>query len=158
MPNVKAKKKKKKKKIMQDLCPRTENEVISSELMLEGLTLGASSSGHQKIAPYPATSQFVNKDSDNRTPKKHCNSSILQVDPKFLSAENELRRIFGSRVVKSHERSQLSVNSRLIRGGRRGNHNLKKTVLVSASQHWPRWDGSLTMELLESKDGVHYFR
>ncbi|KAL0354358.1 UNVERIFIED_CONTAM: Transcription factor 25 [Sesamum radiatum] len=153
MPNVKAKKKK--KKIGEDLSPRTENEVISSELMLESLTLGASSSGHQKIAPYPATSQFVNKDSDNR---KHCNSSIMQVDPKFLSAENELRRIFGSRVVKSHERSQLSVNSRLIRGGRRGNHNLKKTVLVSPSQHWPRWDGSLTMELLESKDGVHYFR
>ncbi|KAK4427508.1 Transcription factor 25 [Sesamum alatum] len=157
-PNVKAKKKKKKKKIREDLSPRTENEVISSELMLESLTLGASSSGHQKIAPYPAKSQLVNKDSDDIMLKKHCNSSILQVDPKFLSAENELRRIFGSRVVKSHERGQLSVNSRPIRGGRRGNHILKKTVLVSPSQHWPRWDGSLSMELLESKEGVHYFR
>ncbi|PIN23868.1 hypothetical protein CDL12_03414 [Handroanthus impetiginosus] len=100
---------------------------------------------------------MVNIDSDDIALMKHSKSSILQVDPKFLSAENELRRIFGSKVVKSFERSHLSVNSRLMRGGRRGNQNLKRTILVSPSQHWPRWDGSLTMELLETRDGVNYF-
>ncbi|GFP79194.1 hypothetical protein PHJA_000062900 [Phtheirospermum japonicum] len=145
MSNVKSKKKKKNKK--KKLGAISESDVRSSDLMLESLSLGASSSGHQLGAP------------NDIMLKKHCNYSVLQVDPKFLSAENELRRIFGNSVVKTHERSNLPVHSsRLVRGGRRVSHNLKKTILVSPSQHWPRWDGSLSMELLETRDGVHYFR
>ncbi|KAI3455754.1 hypothetical protein Pfo_031476 [Paulownia fortunei] len=160
VPSVKSKKKKKNKKknIGDEFFPSTEDDLRCSNLTLESLTLGASSSGHQLIAPYHDKPKLVNMDSDDIMLKEQCKSSVLQVDPKFLSAENELRRIFGSRVVKSYERSHLSVNSRVIRGGRRGSHNLKRTILVSPSQHWPRWDGSLTMELLETRDGVHYFR
>ncbi|KAK6118535.1 hypothetical protein DH2020_047722 [Rehmannia glutinosa] len=158
MPNVKSKKKKNKKKIGEDYSPITENDARSSNLMLESLSLGASSSGHQLIAPNPAKSKLVNIDSNDIMLKKQQKCSVLQVDPKFLSAENELRRIFGPTVVKTYEKSNLSVNSRLVRGGRRGSHNLKRTILVSPSQHWPRWDGSLTMELLETRDGIHYFR
>ncbi|KAK6129448.1 hypothetical protein DH2020_036806 [Rehmannia glutinosa] len=157
MPNVKSKKKKNKKKIGEDYSPITENDARSSNLMLESLSLGASSSGHQLIAPNPAKSKLVNIDSNDIMLKKQQKCSVLQVDPKFLSAENELRRIFGPTVVKTYEKSNLSVNSRLVRGGRRGSHNLKRTILVSPSQHWPRWDGSLTMELLETRDGIHYF-
>ncbi|KAL3824994.1 hypothetical protein ACJIZ3_021023 [Penstemon smallii] len=146
--NAKSKNKKKKKKIREDLFRSTENDESSSNLMLGKLTLGASSSSSQPIISQPSKSKF----------KKQCKSSILQVDPKFLSAESEMRRIFGTKVVNSYEKSQLPTNSRQMRGGRRGNLNLKKTILVSPSEHWPRWDGSLSMELLETRDGIHYFK
>ncbi|XP_057499516.1 uncharacterized protein LOC130783765 isoform X2 [Actinidia eriantha] len=89
---------------------------------------------------------------------KQCMVSILQVDPKFLSAENELRKIFGSKVVDSFHKNHQTSSSRQIRGGRRGSHNHRRTILVSPSEHWPRWDGSLSMELLETRDGYHYFK
>lgn len=85
-------------------------------------------------------------------------SSVLAVDPKCLKPENELRRIFGSDVVRSFEKDKKGGSSRQIRGGRRGGHNPRKTYLVSPLEHWPRWDGSMSMELLETKDGKHYFR
>ncbi|KAL6496858.1 hypothetical protein OROGR_028787 [Orobanche gracilis] len=153
-PNVKSKKKKKKKAH----STITKNDVRSSNLMLESLSLGASSSGHQLVAPRVAKPKLVDIDSNDLLLKKQCKYTVLQADPKFLSAENELRRIFGNTVVKTYEKSNISVNSRLVRGGRRGSYNLKRTILVSPSQHWPRWDGSLTMEHLNTKDGVHYFR
>ncbi|KAL8458929.1 hypothetical protein ACS0TY_036425 [Phlomoides rotata] len=157
MSKVKSKKKKKKKNNKEEDSFPT-NKLRSSNIMLESLSLGASSSGHQEIAPYPAEMKPLKADSEDKLLKTQFKTSILLVDPKFLSAENELRRIFGSRVVKSQERNNSPVNPRPMRGGRRGSHSLKKTVLVSSSQHWPRWDGSLTMELLETIDGVHYFR
>nr|XP_017258345.1 PREDICTED: transcription factor 25 [Daucus carota subsp. sativus] len=85
-------------------------------------------------------------------------SSVLQVEPKMLNAETELRRIFGSKVVNSLGRSHQAGPSRQNRGGRRGNHNHRKTILVSPLEHWPRWDGSFSMEYLETKDHYHYFR
>lgn len=85
--------------------------------------------------------------------------SVLQVDSKCLNPENELRRIFGSKVVKSFERnSNQASGSRQVRGGRRGGFHARKTILVSLSEHWPRWDGSLSMEFLETKDGYNHFR
>ncbi|KAG5231582.1 transcription factor [Salix suchowensis] len=89
---------------------------------------------------------------------KQCAPSALQVDPKCLNPENELRRIFGSKVVKSFEKSNQASSSRQVIGGRRGAHHTRKTILVSPSEHWPRWDGSLSMEFLETKDGYHHFR
>lgn len=90
--------------------------------------------------------------------KKHGSSSVLLVDPKFLKAENELRKIFGSRVVNSFENDHSAGSSRQMHGGRRVAHNPRKTILVSPSNYWPRWDGSMSMEHLETKDGMHYFR
>lgn len=154
--NAKSKKKKKKKKNSNGEDKSLINDLESSNLKLENFSLEASSPGHQEN-PYPAKKKLLNADSDAKLLKKQFKTSVLEVDPKFLSAENELRRIFGSRVVKSHERNS-SANPRMMRGGRRGNHSLKRTILISPSQHWPRWDGSLTMELLETREGVHYFR
>ncbi|KAK1388498.1 Transcription factor [Heracleum sosnowskyi] len=74
------------------------------------------------------------------------------------SFETELRRIFGSKVVNSLGKSHQTGPSRQNRGGRRGNHNHRKTILVSPLEHWPRWDGSFSMEYLETKDQYHYFR
>lgn len=99
---------------------------------------------------------------------RRCNTNILQVDPKFLSADNELRRIFGSKVVDSFEKSNQAGSyrqnrsqagsSRQNRVGRRVIIPHKKTIIISPSEHWPRWDGSLSMELLQNKNGCNYFR
>lgn len=90
--------------------------------------------------------------------KKHGSTSVLLVDPKHLKAENELRKIFGSKVVNSFENKQGAGSSRHMHGARRLAHNPRKTILVSSSNYWPRWDGSMSMELLETKDGLQYFR
>ncbi|KAL2490201.1 Basic helix-loop-helix [Abeliophyllum distichum] len=151
------KKKKKKKKIKEDLSASAENDERSSGLMLEDLSLGASSYGNEQIASHPAKVKSA-KVYNDKIMAKHCKTSILQIDPKFLRPENELRRIFGSKVVNSFERSHHSGSSSSTYVGRRGSHNHRRTILVSPSEHWPRWDGSLSMELLETKDEVHYFR
>lgn len=83
--------------------------------------------------------------------------SVLQVNQKYLNAEMELRRIFGSKVVKSFESSQVG-SSRNTRGGRRGSHNTRKTILVTPLDHWPRWDGSLSMEFLEASGRRNHLR
>ncbi|RVW32677.1 Transcription factor 25 [Vitis vinifera] len=147
-------KKKKKKKGKQGSFSRVDKAEKPLDVILKTLSLDSNSLSNQ---PGSTEAKSVNvKVCDNRA--KQYTTSILQVDPKFLSAENELRRIFGSKVVSSFENSQQTGSSRQIRGGRRGSHNPKKTILVSPSDHWPRWDGSLSMEFLESKDGLNFFR
>ncbi|KAK2979089.1 hypothetical protein RJ640_022571 [Escallonia rubra] len=146
----KSKKKKQKKKISKDALGSSTNNV---DVKLENLSLEVVSSSQ----PGPSKAKPANVNVGNSL-MKQCRSSILQVDPKLLNAENELRRIFGSKVVNSFEKSHQAGSSRQIHGGRRGSHNHRKTVLVPLSDHWPRWDGSLSMELLDTSDGYHYFR
>ncbi|XP_059634486.1 uncharacterized protein LOC132276871 isoform X2 [Cornus florida] len=153
LSNNKAKKKKKKKR-KEVPSSNVENVERPLDVMLEGLSFEAQSASPQ---PGPLKAKQGNvKVGDSLV--KQCIPSILQVDPKFLSAENELKRIFGSKVVNLFEKSNQTGSSRQSRGGRRGVHNHRKTILVSPSDHWPRWDGSLSMELLETKDGYNYFR
>lgn len=137
--NKKSKKKKSKKK-NKELSSST-NDANSLDAILEELSLGEKKS------------DVVNGGHDR--PVK---GNILQVDPRFLNADNELRRIFGSKVVDSVEKSNQAGSSRQNRQGRRVFHPHKKTITVSPSEHWPRWDGSLSMELLENKGGCYYFR
>ncbi|KAA8516243.1 hypothetical protein F0562_019422 [Nyssa sinensis] len=153
--NHKTKKKKnKKKKSKEDPFSTSDNVEKPTNVMLENLYPEVNSSSCQ---PGPIKAKPANvKVGDSLV--KQCTQSILQVDPKFLSAENELRRIFGSKVVNSFEKSHQTGSSRHMRGVRRGSHNHRKTILVSPSSHWPRWDGSLSMELLDTRDGYHYFR
>ena len=82
---------------------------------------------------------------------------ILQVDPKYLNADNEMRRIFGSKVVNSFEKKQQSGSSRMARGGRRGTVH-RKSFLVTPLDHWPRWDGAMNMSLLHSPNGYYDYR
>ncbi|CAN1855510.1 Transcription factor 25 [Linum perenne] len=151
-------KKKKKKKGKAGAASNNANKVEGTlEEALEMLSMGAKTSA----APEPnrAESKNSKKMSSRETVKRPQEQSILVVDPKHLNPENELRRIFGSKVVKSIEKDSQASSSRQVRGGaRRGNHHTRKTVLVSPSEHWPRWDGSLTMEFLEAKEGLQYFR
>jgi len=144
-------KKKKKKKNKEDGFSSSQNIGNHLDVMLENLSLEDNS--FSSISKAKQTNLEI---VDNL--RKHGKSSILQGDPKFLSAENELRRIFGSKVVGSFQKSHQAGSSRQVPGGRRGNHKHRRTILVTPSEHWPRWDGSLSMELLETRDGYHYFR
>lgn len=142
-------KKKKKKKNKEVPPPNAARSKKSVEVDIEALSLDidsaheANSSKNFKI---------------HHTVIKQSKSSILKVDPKFLSADYELRRIFGSKVVSSFENANQAATSRQMRGGRRGVYSHRKCILVTPSDNWPRWDGSLSMELLETKDGSNYFR
>lgn len=147
-------KKKKKKKSKEGSFSTTNKVEKPLDVILETLSLEVNSSSHQHDAEKA-------KPANTRTHDRlvqQCTPSILQVDPKYLNADNELRRIFGSKVVKSFEKSNQTGSSRQTRGGRRGGHNPRKTILVSPSENWPRWDGSFSMEFLEVRDGYHYFR
>ncbi|CAK9211367.1 unnamed protein product [Sphagnum jensenii] len=91
-------------------------------------------------------------------------AEILAVDPRHLRAEDELRRIFGSKVINAVERS--GEGSGMMGGGRRRQPPrrgsrvmpLKKTLLVTPSEHWPRLEGGLSMECCDTKDGLQFFR
>ncbi|KQJ91014.1 transcription factor 25 [Brachypodium distachyon] len=86
-------------------------------------------------------------------------SSVLTIDPKHLKAENEMRRIFGSKVVDSLENQRnIPGSSRQVRGVRRASINPRRTLLVSSPSFWPPWDKSMAMDLVETKSGLNYFR
>ena len=86
-------------------------------------------------------------------------SSVLTIDPKHLKAENEMRRIFGSKVVDSLENQRnMPGTSRQVRGVRRAAHNPRRTLLVSPPSFWPPWDKLMSMELVETKGSLNYFR
>ncbi|KAM1230915.1 hypothetical protein ACFX13_041748 [Malus domestica] len=144
--NQKSKKKKKKKSKEASYSSSGASnvekplDVILESISLDGPEKAASGKGCENLA-------------------KPCAPSALQVDPKYLNVDNELRRIFGSKVVKSFEKHERSGgSSRMVRGGRRAAHIPRKTILVTASEHWHRWDGSLSMEFLGVIDGYHHFR
>lgn len=82
---------------------------------------------------------------------------ILGVDSRYLRAEDELRRIFGSKVISAAERGGDGSRKRQIlqRGGRVW---LKMTLLVTPHDHWPRVESGLSMECIDSKDGLQFFR
>ncbi|KAJ8898719.1 hypothetical protein K2173_004867 [Erythroxylum novogranatense] len=141
-------KRKKKKKNKQDPSSRANQVKDSLDEALKTLSLNQ---------PDPVKTEVENTKFPNKVVKQSA-ASILQVDPKCLNPENELKRIFGAKVVKSFEKSNQGSNSRQVRGGRRGTLHTRKTILITPSEHWPRWDGSLSMEFLDSKDGYHNFR
>jgi hypothetical protein len=87
---------------------------------------------------------------------------VLAVDPRHLRAEDELRRIFGSKVINAVEKSGEGsglVSGRRRQPSRRGGRNLlKKSLLVTPLEHWPRLEGGLTMECTDQKEGLCFFR
>lgn len=147
-------KRKKKKKSKEDPSVDAQDSGKPFDVMLEKFSVEANVSSHLSGR---LKAKSVNVEVGDSL-LKQCKTDILQVDPKYLRAENELRRIFGSKVVNSFQKNQQTRNSGQIRGGRRGSHNHRRVILVSPSEHWPRWDGSLSMEFLETRDGYHYFK
>lgn len=144
---------KKKKKNKAESASRNPKAEKSLDSILENLSI----SGKPSHQTGPENIKAVSNEVQTST-NKHGTFSVLVVDPRYLKAENELRKIFGSKVVNSFENHQTGGSSRQIRGGRRTTHNPRKTILISPSSYWPRWDGSMSMEFLETKDHQNYFR
>ncbi|BAT98212.1 hypothetical protein VIGAN_09185100 [Vigna angularis var. angularis] len=146
--NPKLKKKKKKKTKDNAVAANKTADDKELDLILEDLSLNVNSSAEQPVSA-----------KDKIKSVKQQATSVLKVDPKYLNAENELRRIFGSKVMKSFESSNQASSSRQMRGVRgRVHYNLRKSVLVTPSDNWLRCDDSLSMEFLEMKNGLNYFR
>ncbi|KAK9667166.1 hypothetical protein RND81_14G237800 [Saponaria officinalis] len=145
--NKKSKKRMKKKKKNKEQLPVNGDEIAGSVMVgLKALHLTTES-------PHGFTGVH-----SHRNAVKKPKSSILNVDSKLLNAEYELRRKFGSVVVSQFENANHSGTSRRGRGGKRGECAHRGSLFATPSEHWLRWDGSLSMELLESKAGNHYFR
>ncbi|XP_014262295.2 transcription factor 25 [Cimex lectularius] len=74
---------------------------------------------------------------------------VLSVDHRMLNPNNELRRIFGAKIIQSE---QMKKRGRGSRG------HLKTTWLVSPKDYWYQIEKpGLSMKLVETKNGVQYF-
>ncbi|KAK9500401.1 hypothetical protein O3M35_001675 [Rhynocoris fuscipes] len=74
--------------------------------------------------------------------------SVLSIDHRTLNPNNELRRIFGSKIIQNEQVKK--------RGRNRG--HLRSTWLVSPKENWPQiGKPGLSMKLVETKNGIHYF-
>ncbi|CAG9771067.1 unnamed protein product [Ceutorhynchus assimilis] len=77
--------------------------------------------------------------------------SVLSVQHKHLNANNELKKMFGSKIIQAeHKRKNRGA------GGSRG--HLKNTWMATSRETVPQMGkAGLSMTLLESKDGLQYF-
>ncbi|ERL92131.1 hypothetical protein D910_09451, partial [Dendroctonus ponderosae] len=80
---------------------------------------------------------------------QHHQKSILNIQHKHLNPNNELKRIFGSKVIQAEHKRKSRSGSRT---------HLKTTWMVAYKEHWQQANKSgLSMALLETKDGINYF-
>eukprot|EP00897_Mesotaenium_endlicherianum_P004793 jgi/Mesen1/4341/ME000022S03629 len=89
-------------------------------------------------------------------------SSVLAINIRHLKAEDELKRIFGSKVINSAGKREDHGAGARRRGGlsgrRGGKVTLRKFMLVQPQDYWPPWDGGLTMECTGTKEGYQFFK
>lgn len=98
----------------------------------------------ENVSPKVATP--TNQKSHERSTYK---KTILSLQHKHLNPNNELKRIFGSKILQTEHK-------RKSRGGSRG--HLKATWMVTYKENWPQVGRSgLSMSLKENKDGLQYF-
>ena len=152
VPETNKKSKKKKKKSKAEPSSTKSKDAQSLDSILEAIEKNLiQQRSHQ--SDRAAGKEFETNEAT------HGASSVLAIDPKHLKGENEMRRIFGSKVVDSFENQRnMPSSSRQVRGARRVAHNPRKTLLVSPPSYWPPWDKSISMDLLEMKNGLNYFR
>lgn len=73
--------------------------------------------------------------------------SVLHVEHRNLNPETELKRYFGARAVQGDQRPR-----------QRNRQFHRSTWLTSPKDSWPRFSRpGISMTLLQSKDGIHYF-
>lgn len=124
---VKKKKKKKKTKVTSENGQALPDDNI--DLLLENIE---QSSG--------LTLQNEECGSTDRRP-------VLHVEHRNLNPETELKRYFGARAVQGDQRPR-----------QRNRQFHRSTWMTSPKDSWPRFSRpGISMTLLESKDGVHYF-
>ncbi|KAL1935499.1 hypothetical protein VTP01DRAFT_4639 [Rhizomucor pusillus] len=129
----KGKKKNKKKKTAAESKKKTGSDMSMQELdeILKQVSVESKDQGETGTA------------TENNTEQRR---SLLSVEYKYLDAEAEMKRMFGSRVVNSE--------SRLHPSGR----NLKKQKLANPKVDWyPYRRQGLSMETVDTKNGISYF-
>lgn len=150
----KSKKKKKKKGKVKAVALETKSEDVDQLLERLSFRMGEGASSSTSNVPIQMESRWS---SDAKS------AVVLTIDTKYLRAEDELKRIFGSKVINAVERgsgnSFAGMRRRQGAPRRLGRGNvLRKTILVTPLEYWPRWDGSISMEHTDTKDGLQYFK
>ncbi|XP_033626213.1 transcription factor 25-like [Asterias rubens] len=135
----KRKKKKKKKHSEAEInvqdAPEDEDEIDASLRQVNAM-LGTLPNGPSE--PISTASSSVTIDT----------KAVLAIEHKNLNAENEMRRIFGSMVVRQNDQR---------RRGRRKTYQ-RSTWLVNPKAEWPHIGKTgLSMTQLETKGGNHFF-
>ncbi|KAI5067333.1 hypothetical protein GOP47_0017861, partial [Adiantum capillus-veneris] len=149
LPQDSVKKKKKKKKKGKKVAAPEKPEEDDVDQLLKSFSLSRKEDDSKA-----STSNGVGVNS----------ADILSVDTRQLRAEDELKRIFGSKVINAVERDAISNSYGGLRRRQglrqkvgRGNF-MKKTTLVTPREVWPFWDDSISMELTHIKDGLQFFK
>lgn len=91
---------------------------------------------------------------ENRSEKTIKGKDILFIQTRHLNPNNELKRIFGSKIIQTeHKRKNRSSGC-----GGRGSSHLRSTFMVSCKENWPPVSKcGLSMNLIETKNGFQYF-
>ncbi|KAK9829524.1 hypothetical protein WJX72_006318 [[Myrmecia] bisecta] len=92
-------------------------------------------------------------------------SELLAVDARNLRADEEMRRIFGSKIVEAADRDEGSAVAggsrrvrRLMARGLIQRRHMKRGILIQPKDHWPPLDGGISMEVAGyTKDGKQLF-
>lgn len=91
-------------------------------------------------------------------------ASMLSISTRNLDAELEMRRMFGSRVVKDNARGSRDRIQQVPRHHGRAlvnphvHHSLRKSFLATPQENWPPFKaGGISMEYVETVDGELWF-
>jgi hypothetical protein len=84
---------------------------------------------------------------------------LLQIDSKYLDPTFEIKQMFGSKVFQAdgkpnrgqQQQRRASMRSKRVTPA-------KRTFLVKPREYWPQAADGQTMELVETKKGINYFK
>ncbi|XP_042902172.1 ribosome quality control complex subunit TCF25 isoform X2 [Parasteatoda tepidariorum] len=135
--SLKRRKKKKKKKLKSQKS--TEENLDDGDDEIE-----ASIREVNKLLGEPEAHASFHRQSCDKLPHE---KSVLSIDLRSLNPDNEMKKIFGSKVVQ---------NEQVKKRGRGRGHG-RSSILVS-QKNWPHiGKPGLSMRLLETKGNLHYF-
>ncbi|KAI8573341.1 hypothetical protein RHMOL_Rhmol01G0269600 [Rhododendron molle] len=92
----------------------------------------------------------------NAVPSCGYNAKKKKNDPPPGHPSGPLKANPANLEVSSKKSTNRQSSGQIPAGGRGGSR--PRTIIVSPSECWRRWDGSLSMELMETRDGYHYFK
>ncbi|XP_034255385.1 transcription factor 25 [Thrips palmi] len=134
----KKKKKKKKKSMKQQQNARSSEDNVEDDEVERSVREVNRLLG--EAAPAPSSHYDIYSSGNHK-----CS---LGVEHKHLNPSNELKRIFGSKIIQAETRKKRNQRVR----------TLKPTWLVTAKENWQQiGKQGLSMKLLETKDGISYF-
>ncbi|KAH2838543.1 hypothetical protein KXW76_005135 [Aspergillus fumigatus] len=130
-------------------CAQSDDELDEIDRALKELAVESKGTDSQKAAAVPP--ENVRGASFPRTPEE-----LLSIEPKFLNAMNEMRRLFGNVVLESFDEEtgtgrRRDRNREMVDMGRAlTGTTQRRNVLMQGKDEWPRApSGGLGMELVE---------